>query len=268
MNWNIYLPQTPYLQTVMQVLWQADGFPENQQETIIPKGVVEIIFDFGETRAIQVQFSDQLHRLPRVFINGFNSAPIQLQHPPGHVFLGVQFHSTVIKSLFGVPAQEFANRAIDMTLIDTIFHTLWHRMAEQVSFKQRVAIMVNWLESKSVKVQAQEKMLQHFLGKPAQVEQSVASLAKSLCYSARHLSRKIHALTDMNTEELLCYKKYLYSIQLMHATELSLTEIAHECNFVDQSHFIKTFKTFAHLTPGEYRQRKSQIPGHFYQDVR
>lgn len=267
MNWNIYLPQTPYLQNVIQVLWQADGFPENQQETIIPKGVVEIIFDFGETRAIQFQFPAQ-HQLPRVFINGFNSAPIQLQHPRGHVLLGVHLHATVIKTLFGVPAQEFANRAIDMTLIDSIFHTLWHRMVEQTSFEKRVAIIVNWLESKRVEVQAQEKMLQYFLGKPDLVGQNVNSLAKSLCYSSRHLSRKIYALTDMNTEELLCYKKYLYSIQLMHATELSLTEIAYECNFVDQSHFIKTFKSFTQLTPGEYRQRKSQIPGHFYQDVR
>lgn len=267
MNWNIYLPQTPYLQNVMQVLWQADGFPVNQQETIIPKGVVEIIFDFGESRAIQFQFPAQ-NQLPQVFINGFNSAPIRLQHPRGQVLLGVHLHSTVIKSLFGIPPQEFANRTVDMTLIDACFHRLWHQMAEQTSFAQRVAIIVNWLESKKVEVQAQEKMLQHFLIKPDQVGQSVTSLAKSLCYSSRHLSRKIYALTDMNTEELLCYKKYLYSIQLMHATDFSLTEIAHECNFVDQSHFIKTFKAFAQLTPGEYRAKKSQVPGHLYENVR
>lgn len=267
MNWNIYLPQTPYLQNVMQVLWQADGFPADQQETIIPKGVVEIIFDFGETRGIQFQFPTQ-DRLPRVFITGFSSAPIQLWHPPGHVLLGVQFHSTVIKTLFGVPAQEFANRSVDLTLIDPLFKTLWQQMADQTSFTNRVSIIVKWLESKRVEVQAQEKMLQDFLFKPELLGQSVSSLAKSLCYSARHLSRKIHALTDMNTEELLSYKKYLYSIQLMHTSELSLTEIAHECNFVDQSHFIKTFKTFAQLTPGEYRQRKSQIPGHLYHNVR
>lgn len=51
-------------------------------------------------------------------------------------------------------------------------------------------------------------------------------------------------------------------MHLIHTSELSLTEIAYNSNFFDQSHFIKTFKGYSCLTPHEYRKRKSETIGH------
>ena len=72
----------------------------------------------------------------------------------------------------------------------------------------------------------------------------VKELAGKLCYSTRHLSRKFYDLAGMNTEDVLLYKKYLHAVHLIHSTNLSLTAIAHQSNFADQSHFIKTFSGF------------------------
>lgn len=44
------------------------------------------------------------------------------------------------------------------------------------------------------------------------------------------------------------------SLPLIKASDLSLTEIAHECNFSDQSHFIRTFKEFVGILPKVYRK--------------
>lgn len=97
---------------------------------------------------------------------------------------------------------------------------------------------------------------------------SVTALASSLCYSSRHLSRKITEATGMNTEEMLLYKKYLHAVLLMHHSDLTLTEIAHESHFSDQSHFIKSFKAYTGMTPGAYRRMKSDMQGHIFEDVR
>jgi AraC-like DNA-binding protein len=72
----------------------------------------------------------------------------------------------------------------------------------------------------------------------------------------------------MNAEEILLYKKYLHAVELMHQTSLSLTEIAHQSLFVDQSHFIKTFKGYAGITPGVYKRKRSLVKGHIYDNVR
>ena len=97
---------------------------------------------------------------------------------------------------------------------------------------------------------------------------SVKELAQSLCYSPRQLSRKMAEATGMNTEEILLYKKYLHAVHLMHHTDWSLTQIAYQSNFSDQSHFIKSFKTYTKMTPGEYRAGKSYVKGHIFENVR
>ena len=74
--------------------------------------------------------------------------------------------------------------------------------------------------------------------------------------------------TGMNTEEVLLYKKYLHAVHLIHYTDLSLTKIAYQSNFSDQSHFIKSFRNYTNMTPGEYKGSKSIVQGHVYHDVR
>jgi len=110
--------------------------------------------------------------------------------------------------------------------------------------------------------------MNNFLYDVHQHGSSVTELAGSLCYSPRHLARKVFEATGMNTEEVLLYKKYLHAVDLIHRSELSLTEIVYQSCFSDQSHFIKTFKTYAEITPGEYKRTRSDVKGHIYQDVR
>ena len=110
--------------------------------------------------------------------------------------------------------------------------------------------------------------MNHFLYSINQHDLSVKELANSICYSPRHLSRKILEVTGMNTEELLLYKKYLHAVHLIHHTDLLLTEIAYQSNFADQSHFIKAFKTFAQRTPSEYNRSKGYVKGHILENVR
>jgi AraC family transcriptional regulator len=43
------------------------------------------------------------------------------------------------------------------------------------------------------------------------------------------------------------------SIQLLIAKKLTLSEIAYECGFADQSHFIRCFKDAMGMTPLTYR---------------
>jgi AraC-like DNA-binding protein len=50
----------------------------------------------------------------------------------------------------------------------------------------------------------------------------------------------------------------------MHHSRLSLTEVAHQSHFADQSHFNKTFKAYANMTPGQYLRQKDFLQGHLY----
>lgn len=268
MNSSFYIPQIPHLQNLIHSFWQVDHFTSFQKEYIIPKGVVEVVFNFSGDVPVPAQLGNRQYHLSKCFINGFNTAPIQVQLPRHQVFFGVQLQPMAVKKIFGAPAKEFTDIPVDLTLLGSCFHSLWHQLAEQNNFEKRVTVFSNWMERKSFNWQPQEKLVNDFLYATNRHDLSVTELAGSLCYSTRHLSRKLFETTGMNTEGIMLYKKYLHAVHLIHYTGLSLTQIAYQSNFSDQSHFIKSFKSFAHITPGEYYRTKGVVKGHIYHGIR
>jgi len=246
----------------------VEGFTTFQDEHIIPKGIFEVIFNFSDGSPIVAHVDDKPYHLSHCFINGFNTAPVQIKLPAQQKFFGIQFQPLAVKKIFGIPACEFSNSVVDLTILDTGFHSLWHQLIEQTTFDGRVSVFSKWMERKLPDWQPQEKLINDFLSGVNQHDLSVKELAHSLCYSPRQLSRKMAEATGMNTEEMLLYKKYLHAVHLVHNTDLSLTKIAYQSNFSDQSHFIKSFKTYANMTPGDYKKNKSFVKGHIYENVR
>jgi len=265
---NFYIPKETCFKQVMHSIWQVDQYTNCNKEYIIPKGVVEIIFNFSHSGATTAQLNNAVYHLPNCFINGFNTTPIQVQHPKQQVFFGVVLQPLAIKKILGFPAGEFSDVTVDLTLLDSIFHSLWHQLAEQDNFDKRVSVFLNWVTKKITEWLPQEQLINTFLYAVDQHELSVNELASAVCYSPRHLARKMVEATGMNTEAILLYKKYLHAVHLIHHTDLPLTAIAYQSQFSDQSHFIKTFKSYAKMTPGEYQRNKSVVKGHLYNDVR
>jgi AraC-like DNA-binding protein len=265
---NYQIPKGSNGSNLIHSIWQVDHFTSFSTEYIIPKGIVEIIFNFSNCSPLTAQLDDHQYQLPNCFINGFNKTPIRLELPKQQIFFGVLVKPLAIKKIFGSPASEFSNMTVDLTLLDPAFHSLWHQLAEQDNFNKRVSVFMSWAKSKFLEWQPQELLINDFLYASNQHDLSVKQLANSLCFSPRHLSRKIFEATGMNTEEMMLYKKYLHAVHLMHSTDLSLTAIAYQSQFSDQAHFIRSFKLYAKMTPGEYRRSKSAVRSHIYKDVR
>ena len=265
---HYYTPQPSIFRSAIHSIWQLNGHTPFQKEQILPKGIVEIIFNFSGGAPIPVKMNGRTSHLGNCFINGLNKAPINLLLPEKQVFLGVMLRPFAVKKIIGAPAGLFADDTVDLTLIDTSFNSLWHQLAELDDFDARVTVLTNWARAKDIDLAPQEDMLNDFLYAPGQHTLSVSQLAGSVCYSTRQLSRKLLEATGMNAEELLVYKKYLHALGLIHTSHMTLTEIAYESNFSDQSHFIRAFKSFTSIKPGEYRQKKSYVKGHMYEDVR
>ncbi|NJN41823.1 MAG: helix-turn-helix transcriptional regulator [Flammeovirgaceae bacterium] len=184
------------------------------------------------------------------------------------MLFGVVLHTAATKHIMDIPAGEFAKDCIDLTEVDTSFYSLWHHLAEKKSFQERTDLFSDWLIKRLPCMTTREQALNELLTLKTNKTLSVPNISEWLCYSPRHLSRKFYELTGMNTQQTLLYLKYLKAINLIHYSDLSLTHIAHACEFSDQSHFNKTFKSFTTLSPKKYRNRKSKIVGHYFENVR
>lgn len=261
---------SPALRNVVQRFWQVDRRRGKLiKETIIPKGSVEIIFNLEEEGvAIPALIGSRDYKVPRCFISGYNTVPICLQIPGRQLFFGVYVNPTALRRIFRIHGKDYANHCIDLTLIDASMNSLWHQLAEQKTFGQRISVFTEWMMKRLPDTSRHEKLFDEFLTNALSKPTSADEVSKMLCYSPRHLSRKLYELTAMNLEQTLVYKRYIRAIDLMHHSQLLLTEIAHACDFSDQSHFTKTFRSYANMKPTEYRATKSHVSGHIFQNVR
>jgi AraC-like DNA-binding protein len=268
LNSNIHIPAAPHVSSVIQAMWQTSGFTPFRNEQILPVGIIEVIFNFSEGSPILAIMGNRHFHLSKSFINGFNTLPVQLQLPEQLMFFGIQLQPLAVKKILGIPACEFSDTIVDLALIDSVFQSLWDQLAGQTHFDSRISIVSRWIEKKIPDWQPQETMINHFLSGVNQHDMSVTELARSLYYSPRQLSRKMAEASGMNTEEILRYKKYLHAVDLIHHTDLSLTKIAYQSHFSDQSHFIKSFRNYTGMTPGEYKAGKGFVKGHIFENVR
>jgi AraC-like DNA-binding protein len=257
-----------YLRESAHAFWQSDRRNcDFNRETIIPKGSLEIIFNLDET-GIEATIGDRGYRIPRCFLSAHHTMPVHVHVPEKQTFFGVLLAPSTLKNIFRTRASEFANQCMDLTLVDASLDSLWHQLMDERSFEGRVETLATWIRKRLPERDSYDRMFDTYLGNKTDTVMSASELSKALCYSPRHLSRKLFELTGMNTEQNLLFRKYLKSLRLMDSATLSLTEIAHASQFTDQSHFIKTFKSFAQVTPGEYRKMKSSIAGHIFENVR
>ncbi len=263
---NIYIPVKSPLKDIIHLFWQVQR--TNSQianETILPKGIVEIIFSFSDEQTVFESAVIDKYLMPKYFINGYNTIPFHLHLPESQSLFGVQLLPSATKKLFGANTGELLNKCIDLTLIDKRIETMWYQLAEKRTFNERVNLFSTFALKENKDTDKRVQLLDIFLHNTANNQRlSATKLSQIINYSTRNLSRKIKELSGMNTEEFIWYKKYLQSLHCIQNTDLSLTEIAYESGFADQAHLTKSFKHFTCLLPSEYRKQKSQMIGHIY----
>lgn len=258
----------PALRNVVQRFWQLDrNDGERLKETIIPKGSLEIIFNLHDD-VLPAVIGSLDYNVPRCFISGYHTVPVHLQVPGRQLFFGVYVNTTALRKIFRINGKDYANQCVDLTLIDPSINSLWHQLAEQKTFDQRITAFTEWVMKRLPDSSRHEQLFDAFLSGTLSQASSADKVSSMLCYSPRHLSRKLYELTAMNLEQTLIYKRYVKAIELMHHSPFLLTEIAHACDFADQSHFTKTFRSYAHMKPSEYRATRSRVSGHIFKIVR
>jgi AraC-like DNA-binding protein len=85
---------------------------------------------------------------------------------------------------------------------------------------------------------------------------SLEALAGECGISRAHFARSFKATTGRSPMAWLLHQRLIRAKQLLADTTLTLSEIAHDCGFADQSHFSRVFMKHLGTPPREWRRQR------------
>lgn len=261
---KIHIPRESHLSEYVVAIGEiCTG--QKKRETILPQGVVELVFNLAD--GMSGQFTESKNELlpPRCFVQGLNTESLEVNYSGEHHLFGIRLHIHRVWDLIGVIPSELKNSVVDLNLVQPNFRSLWHQIKEAESFQERITIIENTFPVLVREDCVRTKRLCNlFLSGNVEYFQSIDKLSKEVCYSSRHLNRKVQGIFGMSGEELISYKKFLHAVNQIHTVPKSLTEIAYQSGFYDQAHFSRIFRNFSGMTPKRYRLNKSEVPFHLF----
>jgi len=253
---DVYIPASEIDRTYVYTIWRMQNMESrNLQGIIMPNGTAEIIFNFSDPIMYSLETTAKKTVLPSVFLSGVRFSPIRNEIVGREYLIGIQFNSLALKIMFGYSAKEFTNKIYDGLLIDTSLNELSEKLYAQKEFKKQVEILISWFRKKVEKNGCQVSMnkMQQIVHNQRGRDLTVKKLSSKIFLSPRQLQRHANDWLGMCPDEYLMYNKFLHSITLIQEETHSLTDVALKSGYYDQSHFIKEFREYTDMTPGQYR---------------
>lgn len=93
---------------------------------------------------------------------------------------------------------------------------------------------------------------QHFIDHHLAERIGLADIANAACVSRYHFARMFRLSTGRSPMQYLLLRRIERAQQLLSSGRHSVSTVAHELGFFDQSHFVNSFRRVTGATPGRF----------------
>jgi len=174
---------------------------------------------------------------------------------------GVYLYPYAIPLLFGIPATELSNQMPDLiTLLGKEGEALVEKIMLAADNKERVKIITEFLEKRIQKSQEQKhavfSSIKYIIQSKGLVR--IEQVADQYFISQRQFERKFREFSGLAPKLFSRIVRFHSACQQFGNSDKSLTGIAYECGYYDQSHFIHDFKEFSGYHPKHYFSGKAE----------
>lgn len=258
-------PLEPHVLSIFRV---RTGTP-HRHETILPKGNVDLLFNLGETVV-----GEGLEPQPYVvapgaaWVGGLKTRPYNVL-PRGPLYLvGVSLRGEACAGMLPLSPAEIVNLEAHDLPASAGLRTMGERLHDADSFADQCAMLTRWLAGRLRPVRGAD-VVRHAcaLLRRSPAEDAVRATARALAVSPRHLRRMVGEHVGIGPAEYVRLARFIDAMHRISAPARTLTEVAHAAGYYDQAHFCRDFRSFAGMTPQEYRaQARGPEPGHIIRD--
>lgn len=192
-----------------------------------------------------------------VFLYGQTVAPISLSTNGSYNAVAAMLEPDAIDALFGIRASEVTNSCIDLSLLPSgSGFRLMEQLVDVSDNSSRVEVMEKFILQILLKRQPQPntgikhaiKLIQESGG-----NKRIADLSRELGVSERTLARNFEAKVGVTPKLFSSICQFQTAAERIRSAAFeSLTGLAYDLGYSDQSHFNRWFKFFTGETPLQY----------------
>jgi AraC-like DNA-binding protein len=193
-------------------------------------------------------FHDKDHQeLPQLFVYGQTTGHTEHKAIESFNNIGVYFQPNALKSIFGIDANELTNQHIG---IDELIKTnITEQLSSTTSSIHRIELLTSFLIRLTEQKNTENKKI-GFATAQLQKGVSLPYILKELNISERSLERYFKQYIGISPNLYSRINRFQSALENIRQNQFSkLTDIAYQCNYFDQSHFIREFKEFAGISP-------------------
>lgn len=222
----------------------------------------ELIFNFGDDFDLKSGQSNNFLASDNTYILGLQTKPSQINFNNNHYVIGVVFKPWGIYKAFAQNSSNFTNRITNaVEVLDTKYLNF---IAEYAKSYKPMEVLNN-IESWLIKNNRNKVISEDFSIALERYNESntqkgvIAKVSNEIDLCQKSFIEKFKLIIGITPIQYLHIKQINNALNaLKDKSASSLTAISNELGFYDQAHFIRVFKAYCTITPGQCRKQFSK----------
>jgi AraC-like DNA-binding protein len=265
-----HVPGLPLAQYVDWFWFYADLKAPHSREHVLPNGCFELIINLegGPRKLFDREDPARYQSFRRGWLSGAQSGYLVIDVLRGASMIGVHFKPAGVAAFLGLPAGELRNQVVEL---DAIWGTeVWHfrdQLLEATRPGAKFRVLERLLLKRLNKVrraadgeQPVTRALQRFMAEPH--VHRVGDVADEVGMSHKHFIEMFRRRVGV-TPKLFCRIQRFQKVlgQINNRTTVEWADVAFDCGYFDQAHFVNDFQAFAGINPTAYLSHRLDYPG-------
>ncbi|MFD2561188.1 helix-turn-helix domain-containing protein [Aquimarina rubra] len=247
-------PISNYIESIFHL---KDFIPDHSIERVVPTGHVFIIFELDDIP--RNTFDNTTLKANKTFtkawISGIHKNYISISaHPKSEMFV-IQFKPFGTYPFFHFPSEDLNEKILSAEeVFGEELLLLRDKLLKQETSQDKFIVAEKWLTSRYDDSKIPSKELLTIVEK-LQQEPAVNfnKITESYPYTQKHLIdqfKKYVGVTPKYYHRIARFNEILQ--QIRQKEQISWSQVAYQCGYADQSHFIKEFSHFSGFNPQEF----------------
>jgi AraC-like DNA-binding protein len=233
---------------------------------IIPNGLIELTFYLGNRpHLVESDSAFPVHSL----VSGQLKSFFDIKYADSLTVFSIYLYPHGLSMFFDLPMSELLNQTVSLRhLLKEKSERLEDDLFEAVTFEEKVNVVEhfflerlkrNYNEYKFARIDHCIDVINQNFGAV-----DIETLTSEACLSRKQLERTFSDFIGLSPKQFLKVVRFQNVINKKSKEPfVSLTELAYDCGYFDQSHMVKDFRSLSGLSPKDYFNQCTPFSDYF-----